>query len=141
MALATSGTCAPYDEWLARGLLLCLRCRRWMIPIRLVDVDGGRAYSCGPRCDQPCLPAAQVESHLLLGGLIRGAVARTDCARTGPAVDADELRRWQESDPSSRRAVMLAAYTRVEVIASGALRPVWRHLPEPPPADILGQSH
>lgn len=116
----------PHDAWLARGLLWCLLCRSLLIPVWLVD--GQRAYSCGPRCVQSDLAAEPVESQLLLGALIRFAVAAGGCAYTGPAVTAEEMSRWRACAPRDRRCVLLAAYPRIEINERGEIRPVWRHL-------------
>lgn len=78
---------------------------------------------------------------MLLGALIRGAVTRhPELGRTlagdpadpeswsrGPAVSVEEMSRWRRCDVRDRRAVLLAAYTRVLVNAEGKLRPEWRH--------------
>ncbi|MQA24743.1 MAG: hypothetical protein GEU94_04580 [Micromonosporaceae bacterium] len=127
-------TPAP-DEFPLRGLLLCRACRRWMIPIRYVNPEWTRAYSCGANCGQPDLIAEAVEDHLLLGALVRGIVTTLDRGWVGPAVTPDEMSRWRQADPSDKRAAMCSAYMRVEVTAAGELRPVWRHLPAPPPAE------
>ncbi|MGH3736390.1 MAG: hypothetical protein ACRDT6_12335 [Micromonosporaceae bacterium] len=94
----------------------------------------GRAYDCGPGCDQQSLGAATAEADLLLNALIRCAVTlHPDLRdRRGPTVTADEVSLWQRCDIADRRAVLLSAYTRVHVNAEGKLRPVWRHLAEHP---------
>lgn len=38
------------------------------------------------------------------------------------------MQRWQATDVSDRRAVMLAAYSQINVTAHGKIRPVWRHV-------------
>ena len=124
--VAMPHVCQPTDAWLLRGLLWCLACSRRMLAACLVD-GGGRVYSCGPGCRQPDLPAAEIENHLALGAMIRAAVATVECTWVGPAVTAEEMRRWQQTDFGDRRAVLLAAYTRINVTAYGAIRPVWRH--------------
>ena len=117
----------PPDEWVLRGMLRCLACRRWLVAVRWVDQAGTRAYSCGPDCVQRDLVASEVEDHLLLGALIRGAVVATRYSGARPPVTAEELDRWRATDVFDRRAVMLTAFVRVDVTARGELRPVWRH--------------
>lgn len=97
---------------------------------------GARMYSCGPGCPQPDLPAERVESDLLLCALIRGAVAATDCAFVGPAVTGEEMMRWERCDARDRRAIVRAAYLRVDVTEYGRLWPVWRHLSDQPAVGV-----
>ena len=100
----------PYDEWPLRALLRCLACRRWMIPIRWADQAGTRADSCGSRCSQRDLVAAEIEDHLALAALVRGAVVAIRCDGARPPVTAEEWDRWRATDVFDRRAVMLAAF-------------------------------
>ncbi|MGH3728977.1 MAG: hypothetical protein ACRDTU_09520 [Micromonosporaceae bacterium] len=127
------------DPYLLRGLLVCARCGQLVVPV----YREGRAYSCGPSCRQPDVPAVDAEADMLLGALIRGAVSRDpELGRTAlgdpsgpvwwsgecrPAVSSEEMNRWRRCDMRDRRAVILAAYSRVVVNLAGRLRPVWRH--------------
>ncbi|MGH3735008.1 MAG: hypothetical protein ACRDT6_05230 [Micromonosporaceae bacterium] len=99
-----------------------------------MDPAGTRAYSCGPRCPQRDLVAAEVEDHLALGALVRGAVVATRRADAQPPVTAQEWDRWRATDVFDRRAVMLTAVKWVDVTTLGELRPVWRHDPARTPA-------
>lgn len=133
---------ATGGDYLADELLWCLLCRRWLRPAP--QVDGTRVYSCGPPCSQPALAAEPVELDLVLGAVTRAVTAlHPELARVQhgdaafahwsaaeqPQADAAEVRRWQMCDLSDRRAMLRAAYLRVEVNAQGQLRPVWRHRP------------
>ncbi|MGH3663780.1 MAG: zinc ribbon domain-containing protein [Micromonosporaceae bacterium] len=62
------GRVAVADPCLLRGLLVCARCQRLMLPV--YNPRAGRGYSCGPGCAQPDLPAHEVEADLLLAALI-----------------------------------------------------------------------
>ena len=117
----------PHDEWPLRGVpLRCLACRRWMVPARWVDEAGTRVYSCGPGCRQRDLIAEEIEDHLLLGALIRGAKVVYRCGDADPPITAEELDRWRATDVFDRRAVLAAAFVWVDLTPDGRAWPVWR---------------
>lgn len=115
------------------GLLRCLNCDRTMQPAPAVD--GRRFYGCAPGCDRPTVEAPPIERQALLGGYLRGCVVLHGMGRTvvsrhpvadanGGPVSASELARWRLCDVTNPRAVVRAAYVRVEVDEQGEVRPI-----------------
>lgn len=131
---------APGAEYTLEGLLLCQVCGGAMEPAP--RVDGTRAYSCAPGCSRGDLVAAHVESSAELHALIRATVTlcpdldRVNYVDTAtgtigwgwqqPRAEAEELRRFQQCDLTDLRALVRAAFVRIEVDHNGEIRPVRR---------------
>ncbi|MGH3661260.1 MAG: hypothetical protein ACRDT8_08820 [Micromonosporaceae bacterium] len=133
---------APDAEYILDGkFLLCLMCRRWMQPAP--RVDGSRAYSCGPPCPRSDVDAAPLESRTELAAMVRAVtILRPDLTRVRdagadlaacsracqPEPALEEVRRWERCDLSDRRALVRAAWVRLEVDERGKVRSVWREV-------------
>ncbi|MGH8877055.1 MAG: hypothetical protein ACRD0P_06925 [Stackebrandtia sp.] len=116
------------DAYLARGLVSCGVCGGLLLAVQ--HSDAARAYSCGPACPQHDLPALSLEQDLLLRALVRAYAALHGVGRPGsgsPVASAEEVRRWQWTDLSDRRAVIETAFLYVTVDADGEPHPRWRH--------------
>ncbi|MGH3735757.1 MAG: hypothetical protein ACRDT6_09070 [Micromonosporaceae bacterium] len=164
--VTTVAAAQPPDDYIAEELLWCLVCSRQTVPAP--RVDGSRFYACGLDCPQADLPAIPVEQDLMLPALVRAYVALYGVGRTGeplpdegaataaiavsftgatpwrpddePVVSAAEQQRWQHTDPSDHRAMLLAAYVRVTVDAAGTVTPVWRHAEEAVASQATGTT-
>ncbi|MGH3750174.1 MAG: hypothetical protein ACRDT8_22565 [Micromonosporaceae bacterium] len=124
------------------GLLWCRRCARVREPAP--DGAGARRYACLPGCPVPDTPAVPVEQTATLAALIRAytvlhrigrtSTAPSDCAglllkdniQTLPPAP-DEVRRWESCSFTDRRAVLRAAYRRLEIDDRGVIHRIWRH--------------
>ncbi|MGH3750477.1 MAG: hypothetical protein ACRDT8_24145 [Micromonosporaceae bacterium] len=122
------------------GMFWCRVCRRDRRPAL---GKGERRYSCAPGCTQTDTPAVSIEQAAVLGALIRGyavlhgvgrgavvfrpphpvAIDHMDSLPASPV----EVRRWETCDVTNRRAVLRAAYTRIEIDAGGVIHRNWRH--------------
>ncbi|MGH3742247.1 MAG: hypothetical protein ACRDT1_13075 [Micromonosporaceae bacterium] len=86
-----------------------------------------------------------MEQAALLGALIRGHAVLFSIGRdpivigapdtlagcdSSPA-SAAERRRWERCEISDRRAVLRAAYTRLEIDERGVIHRIWRHRSSP----------
>jgi hypothetical protein len=123
---------APDAEYTLEGLLVCLLCGDGMQPAP--RVDGTRAYCCGPGCTRSELDAPPAESSAELHALVRATVSLCPDLGGANAIDhersadagTEERRRFEQCNLSDRRALVRAAFVRIEVGADGVVRPVRR---------------
>lgn len=81
-----------------------------------IEVDAGVGWG-----DEPAQP---IGGALPGGGALLGGAAQSGGAALSGGAAVERWRRWRRCDPTDRRAVLLAAYRRVDVTPEGRLRSV-----------------
>ncbi|MGH3660561.1 MAG: hypothetical protein ACRDTQ_01710 [Micromonosporaceae bacterium] len=130
--------------WLDGELLWCRTCRSFRHPAP--EAAGCRAYVCGPGCPLPPTPAVPAEQDATLAAMTRAQVVLHAIGREAPTpplhptppdpelglrVTIAEVRRWEACVFTDRRAVLRAAYHRLEIDERGVIHRIWRHHPNP----------
>jgi len=130
------------EDYILECLLNCGICNREMGPTR--NIKGTRSYACWPNCPQPDVRAIPVEQDLLFRAMVRayavlyGVSKPSTVTFDGPgpefwqasdrfSITHNEVRRWQQSDPSDHKGMLRSAYVRVVIDAEGTVHPLWRH--------------